>query len=88
MAEVIVLPGVERPSLGAVHCLSTEKVCAAAIDAGVTDVVLVGRDRDGSLYVAAGNGDAEKMAGMLMRAVHMLTSDDWTPADFDTDDEA
>lgn len=85
MAEVVVLPGIERPSLGAVRDLSTEKVCAAAIEAGVTEIIVVGRERDGSLYVATGNGDAEKMAGLLMRAVHMLTSEDWTPDTFETD---
>ena len=53
--------------------------CAGALENGITEAIIVGRQRDGSLYVAAANGDAEKAAGMLMRAVHMLLSKDWTP---------
>ena len=72
MAEVITMPGVERPSLWSLHILPTE-------------AIIVGRMRNGSLYVAAANGDAEKATGMLMRAVHMLASEDWTPDAFETE---
>ena len=85
MAEVITMPGVERPSLGSLRILPTEAVCAGALENGITEAIIVGRQRDGSLYVAAANGDAEKAAGMLMRAVHMLASVDWTPDAFDTE---
>ena len=86
MAEVITLPGVERPSLGSTRILPTDAVFGGALENGVTEVVVVGRQRDGSLYVAAANGDAEKVVGMLMRAIHLLTAEDYTPDSFDTDD--
>jgi hypothetical protein len=88
MAEVVVLPGVEAPHLGAMVTTPVEAVVAGLVENGVTEMVVVGRARDGSLYLAATHGDADRAAGMLMRAVHVLSSEDWTPSDFSTDDEA
>ena len=72
MAEVHVLPGVERRDLLGV--LPTEQVFQRALDAGVTDVLIVGRQRTGELYVSSGCDDVDRAAGMLMRAVNYLTS--------------
>lgn len=73
MAEVYVLPGVERRDLAGSPCPSSE-VLQAAIDKGVTDVVVIGRDRQGELYIAGAPPDVDKTVGMLMRAVSILSS--------------
>lgn len=70
MAEVHVLPGVERRDL--IGTLPANQLLQGAIDAGVTDVIIVGRDRSGAPYVASGLPDADKAVGMLMRAVNMI----------------
>lgn len=72
MAEVHVLPGVERRDLLGV--LPTEQVFQRALDSGVTDVLIVGRQRTGELYVSSGCDDVDRAVGMLMRAVNYLTS--------------
>lgn len=74
MADVHVLPGVERRDLGAA-CPSAD-VLAAAIESGVTDVIVVGRGRDGQFYFAAECADADAVVGKLMRGVNMLTDCD------------
>lgn len=72
MAEIFFLPGVERRDL---TCGPTEasRVLEAAIEAGVTDVVIVGRGRDGELYVAGSCPDVDRSIGFLMRAVSLLS---------------
>lgn len=72
MAEIHVLPGIERPDLYSAPEASA--VLQAAIEAGVNQVVLIGRDRTGELYLAASVDDAEKCVGLLMRAVSMISS--------------
>jgi hypothetical protein len=72
MAEVHVLPGIERRDLLA--ALPSEDLLRKAIENGVTDVLIVGRDRAGELYVAFAGADADRGVGMLMRAVQFLTS--------------
>lgn len=72
MAEVHVLPGIERRDL--LGTLPPEQLFTKAIENGVTDAIIVGRARDGSLYVASCNSDADKAVGMLMRAVSMIAS--------------
>ena len=72
MADVHVLPGVERRDL--LGTLPTEQIFQKAMDAGVTDVVIIGRDRAGELYVASGGNDVDRSVGMLMRAVSYMTS--------------
>lgn len=75
MADIHVLPGVERRDLAGV-ALPSEEVLQAAINNGVTDVIVIGRSRDGSLYVAGAPPDVDKAVGMLMRAVSVLASCD------------
>lgn len=72
MAEVHVLPGIERRDLLAP--LPAAELLQKAIENGVTDVVIVGRERDGSLYVASASSDIDRDVGMLMRAVTYLSS--------------
>jgi hypothetical protein len=71
-ADVYVLPGVERRDL--MVPLAGAQVLQKAIEAGVEDVTVVGRSRDGSLYIATSLTDADRAAGMMMRAVNWLTS--------------
>lgn len=66
------MPGVERRDLAGSPCLSSN-VLQAAIDNGITDVLVVGRDRKGQLYIAGAPPDVDKSVGMLMRAVSMLS---------------
>lgn len=73
MADVHVLPGVERRDLSGAP-LPTEEVLQAAIDVGLLEVVIVGRDRTGQLYVACSDSDADRSVGLLMRAVTYLSS--------------
>ncbi len=73
MAEVHVLPGIERRDLAG-HAIPPAEVLQAAIDKGITDVVVVGRDRQGELYVAGAAPDADRAVGLLMRAVTYLSS--------------
>lgn len=72
MAEVHVLPGIERRDL--LDPLPTAELFSRALDAGVTDVVIVGRDRTGALYVATSGRDADRDVGALMRAVALIAS--------------
>lgn len=71
-ASIVVLPGIERRDLAGMPCNSRD-VLQAAIDNGVIDVMVVGRDRKGGLYVAGAPPDVDKSVGMLMRAVAMLS---------------
>ena len=73
-AEVVVLPGVERRDLD--EPVPDTDVLRWAIENGVTNVIIVGRERNGQLYVASANADADRIVGQLMRAVQYLTSHD------------
>jgi len=44
-----------------------------AIENGVTDVILVGTDRSGELYVAGSYEDCDKAVGVLMRGVSYIS---------------
>ncbi|MFG1302704.1 hypothetical protein V5F34_01000 [Xanthobacter autotrophicus] len=74
MAEVYVLPGVERRDLAGPAEGDAAHILAAAIENGVTEVVIVGKDRDGSQYVATSMGDADRAAGIMLRAATWLAS--------------
>lgn len=74
MADVHVLPGVERIGVGAP--VPSADVLQFAIDNGVTDVVVVGRVGDGKLYVASDTGDIDAVIGKLHRAAHFLADKD------------
>lgn len=69
--NVSVLPGVERRDIG--EACPSEKVLTAAIENGVTDVIVLGRGRDGQFYIAADCPNADTVVGALMRGVWFLT---------------
>lgn len=70
MADVHILPGIERRDLG--KDVPAPNVLGAAIENGVTDVIVIGRARDGELYLAAECHDADAVVGKLIRAVNFL----------------
>lgn len=72
MADVHVLPGVERRDIG--EKVESSKVLEAAIENGVFDAIVVGRSRDGNLYIASENADIDATVGKLMRVVSFLAS--------------
>ena len=70
MADVVILPGafvpaIERPT----PCAD---VLRSALDAGLRDVVVVGRGIDGSIALWASQVDADAAIGLLMRGVSEL----------------
>jgi hypothetical protein len=71
-AQVVVLPGVERRDL--LGELPDKTVLQAAIDNGAKEVIVIGRDRQGGLYLAGTMDDADRTVGRLMQAVAFLTS--------------
>jgi hypothetical protein len=72
-ADIIVLPGVERRDIVGVE-LDSRTILDNAIGQGVIDVVIVGRRRNGELYVASATNDVDRAAGLLMRGVSFLSS--------------
>lgn len=70
-AQVFVMPGVERRDMNGQHC-DSNTVLQAAIDNGVTDAMVIGKDRQGNLYLASASPDTDKAVAMLMRAVALL----------------
>lgn len=72
MADVHVLPGVERRDIG--DDVPSNEVLQYAIQNGVTDVIVVGKGRDGRLYLAAQCANADLVVGKLMSATHFLLS--------------
>lgn len=73
MAEVYVLPGVERRDLAGPPEGDAAHILQRAIDAGITEVVIVGKNRDGEQYVVTSIGDADRAAGIMLRAATWLT---------------
>lgn len=67
---VVAFPGVERRDLGG--DVSPKDVLLAANDAGLGDVIVVGRDRAGAFYLAASDGNADAVVGKLFRAAQWL----------------
>lgn len=71
-AKVYALPGVERRDLHSY--VPTQRLLEKAIEKGLSDVVLVGIDRTGQLYVAGSFQDCDKATGVLMRGVSLISS--------------
>jgi hypothetical protein len=71
-ATIHVLPGVERRDLG--DARPDDDILSGAIAEGVSGAIVVGRDRRGDLYLASADGDADRVIGMLMRAVQYLAT--------------
>lgn len=70
--NVVVMPGLERRDLET--DTPSDDVLRAAINAGVNDVIVIGRERNGELYLAAAIADADRVVGRLMWAVQFLAS--------------
>lgn len=72
MAELHVMPGVERRDLLGV--LPAEQLLQKAIDAGITDAIVIGRDREGRPYIATCMSDVDRAVGRIMHAATYLAS--------------
>lgn len=79
MAEVLVLPGVFRPD--------QEKDCEAAsclrgaMDAGLQDVVIVGRALSGSIEVWSSAADADRAIGLMHRGLRWFADGTQMPSE-------
>lgn len=73
MADVLILPGVERRDLVG-EDLPEAEVLQAAIDNRITDVVVIGRQRDGTQYVSSSMCDVDKAVGILFAAATWLAA--------------
>lgn len=49
-------------------------VLDAAIEAGVMDLVVVGKTRDGEQWISTSMGDMDRAAGIMLRAANWLTT--------------
>jgi hypothetical protein len=85
MAKVYVLPGVERPDLA--QDVPSRHVLERAVENGVTDVIVIGRDRTGDRYIASSSGDADRIVGALMWGVMYLSKSKMLLAPFETSDK-
>jgi hypothetical protein len=72
-AQIFVLPGIERRDLVG-DDVPSALVLQAAIDNGITDVVVVGRKRNGGRYLAGETRDVDRTVGILMSAVDFMVS--------------
>jgi transcriptional/translational regulatory protein YebC/TACO1 len=72
MGDVIPLPGVERRDLTG-PVLRSDEILQQAIEEGVEDVVVVGRARDGSIFVSGATNDADRVVGILMGGVQWMS---------------
>ncbi len=77
MAKLFILPGVERRDLVGTK-VDSERVLSRAIEAGLSECVVVGRDRAGELFIAGTEPDIDKVTGMLVNAVHWLNEGAYT----------
>ncbi len=68
-ADIVFLPGVERRDIDEVGNIDPADVLQGAVENGVTDVIVVGRRRDGSRYVASALPDTDRVLGILVDAV-------------------
>ena len=71
-ATIHVLPGIERRDI--LGTLPAERLLQNAIKAGVTEPIVVARDRHGDLYIASAMPDVDRAVGYLMRAATFLAS--------------
>ena len=74
MADVHVLPGVERRDLAGPANGDAQAVLDAAIEAGITDVVIVGKTPAGEQWVSTSMGDVDRAVGIMIRAANWLTA--------------
>lgn len=72
MAEINVIPGVERRDLGVPA--TPRAVLEAAIEGGIQDVVVIGRYPSGALYLASSDGNIDAVVGKLFAAAQRLAT--------------
>lgn len=73
-AKIFELPGIDRRDFGTKA--KTIDVLQYAIDYGITDVIVLGRNRDGSRYIAAEDGNLDAVVGKLFsEATRMASSE-------------
>ncbi len=70
MGEVTLLPGITRADLEVT--IDSDAVLQGAIDAGVTDAIVIGVARDGSYYLAYSDGNRDAVVGKLFAAATKL----------------
>ncbi len=73
MSNLHILPGVERRDMVG-DVVPSAEVLQAAIDNGISDVVIVGRRRDGGLFVAGETNDVDRAAGILLRGASYVAN--------------
>jgi hypothetical protein len=71
MAELHILPGVERRDL--LPEIPARTVLNKALDDDATKITIVGVARDGSFYLTSCCGNAYEMVGMLQRAITLVS---------------
>lgn len=71
-ATIHVLPGIERRDL--TGDVPEKAVLSAAIKQGVTDVIIIGRDRQGQRYIATSMSDMDQAVGRIITAANYLAS--------------
>lgn len=81
MAEVLLLPNVERYDIG--HNVPVERVLELALAANLDHVIIVGRGRDG-FYLASSSSDNDRSLGLLARASSWVVST-LSPESFNTE---
>lgn len=81
MGEVVPMPGVFRPDLETP--IEPSKVLARALELNIRDVAYVARTLDGGLIIGASHTDMDAAAGLLMRGIQALASEEQVlmPAD-------
>lgn len=76
MGEVVVMPGIERRDLVG-NPEPADRVLRRALDLGITDLIIVGRRRDGSRFLAGSFNDLDKVVGVLMDGINHVQSHDF-----------
>ncbi len=81
-AKIIMFPGVESPPIP-VHSDIRERMFAGARVHDVKNLILIGRARDGEIYVASEEDNVDVLVGVLLRTAHYLTDGGDTAANID-----
>ncbi len=81
MAEIRTLPGVMRADLE--PSTSVDAVICSALNAGLMDIVVVGRSLKGELCLWGSQADADAVLGLLVRGLNWLAEKQQVPMDED-----
>lgn len=72
MADIVSLPGIYRADM--IEDCDPRTVLVSALDAGLKDVVVIGRSLSGSIEVFSSQSDADQSIGLMMRGVAYLST--------------